>query len=59
MKRSELTKRLVEADTGSVWAFTPASFGALLGKPDPNYIKCTRAGILPKSNPVEADLTET
>jgi hypothetical protein len=39
MKRSELTKRLVEADTGSVWAFTPACFGALLGKSDPNYIK--------------------
>jgi hypothetical protein len=39
MKRSELTKRLLEADRGSVWAFTPASFGALLGKSEPNYLK--------------------
>src|SRR3954467_638684 len=39
MKRSGVTKRLVEADSGSVWAFTLASFGALLGKPEPNYLK--------------------
>jgi hypothetical protein len=39
MKRSELTKRLLEVDRGSVWAFTPASFGALLGKSEPNYLK--------------------
>jgi hypothetical protein len=39
MKRSELVKRLAEADLASVWAFTPASFGALLGKSEPNYIK--------------------
>jgi hypothetical protein len=39
MKRSELTKRLLEADRGSVWAFTPASFGALLSKSEPNYLK--------------------
>jgi hypothetical protein len=39
MKRSELTRCLAEADAGSVWAFTTASFGALLGKSDPNYIK--------------------
>ena len=38
MKRSELTKRLVEADSASVWAFTPACFGTLLGKTNPNYI---------------------
>jgi hypothetical protein len=39
MKRSELTKRLLEADRSSVWAFTPASFGALLGKSEPDYLK--------------------
>ena len=32
-------KRLVEADRSSVWAFTPASLGALLGKVEPNYLK--------------------
>jgi hypothetical protein len=31
--------RLSEADRSSVWAFTAASFGALLGKSDPDYLK--------------------
>src|SRR3954468_10484968 len=39
MKRSELMKHLLEADRSSVWAFTPASLGALLGKGEPNYLK--------------------
>ena len=39
MKRSELMKHLLEADRSSVWAFTPASLGALLGKVEPNYLK--------------------
>jgi hypothetical protein len=39
MKRSELSKRLLDADQAGVWAFTPASFGALFEKTDPNYLK--------------------
>src|SRR3954452_13177719 len=39
MRRSELMKHLLEADRSSVWAFTPASLGALLGKVEPNYLK--------------------
>jgi hypothetical protein len=32
-------RHLLEADRGSVWAFTPATLGALLGKVEPNYRK--------------------
>jgi hypothetical protein len=32
-------KRLQEADRRSVWAFTPATFGALTGETQPNYLK--------------------
>lgn len=39
MKRADLTKRLSEADRKGIWAFTPASFGALFGKEDPGYLK--------------------
>ena len=39
MKRSELGMRLLEADRNAIWAFTPASFGALLEKVEPNYLK--------------------
>ncbi len=39
MKRSELSKCLSEADRNSVWAFTPPSFGTLVGKVEPNYLK--------------------
>ncbi len=39
MKRSELVKRLTEADQHSIWAFTPACFGALTGKAEPKYLK--------------------
>jgi hypothetical protein len=39
MKRSELIKRLLEVDRSDVWAFTTASFGALSGKTEPNYLK--------------------
>ena len=39
MKRTDLSKRLVEADRRSVWAFTPASFDALVGPVQPNYLK--------------------
>jgi len=31
--------RLLEADRSSIWAFTPPSFGALLEKVEPNYLK--------------------
>jgi hypothetical protein len=39
MRRTELSKRLVEADRNSIWAFTPATFSALLGQVEPNYLK--------------------
>jgi len=39
MKRADLSKMLIEADRKSVWAFTPATFGALLGRVEPNYLK--------------------
>src|SRR3954465_4723858 len=39
MKRLQQTRHLLEADRKSVWAFTPASFGALFEKDDPNYLK--------------------
>jgi hypothetical protein len=31
--------KLAEADRGGVWAFTPATFSALLGNVDPDYLK--------------------
>src|ERR1700730_3398610 len=39
MKRADLLKKLLEADRKSIWAFTPATFGALLGQMEPNYLK--------------------
>jgi len=39
MRRAALSKRLIEADRKSIWAFTPATFGALLGEVEPNYLK--------------------
>ena len=39
MKRADLSKSLFEADRKSIWAFTPATFGALLGQMEPNYLK--------------------
>src|SRR5260370_3133714 len=39
MKRAELSKTLFEADRKSIWAFTPPTFGALLGQVEPNYLK--------------------
>jgi hypothetical protein len=39
MRRADLEKRLLEADRKSVWAFTPATFGALLGEVEPDYLK--------------------
>ena len=39
MKRADLSKKLFEADRKSIWAFTPATFGALLGQLEPNYLK--------------------
>ena len=39
MKRAALSNRLIEADRKSIWAFTPATFGALLGEVEPNYLK--------------------
>jgi hypothetical protein len=39
MKRRYLLDKLDEADRKGVWAFTSATFGALLGNPAPNYLK--------------------
>ncbi len=39
MKRADLSKKLLAADRQSVWAFTPATFGALLDGVEPNYLK--------------------
>jgi hypothetical protein len=39
MKHRVLMQRLGEADRRGVWAFTPATFSALLGDPEPNYLK--------------------
>jgi hypothetical protein len=39
MKRSDLNRRLFEADAAGVWAFTPASFSALMGGIEPAYLK--------------------
>src|SRR5438105_11243614 len=39
MRRSTLMQKLDEVDRRGVWAFTPATFSALLGDPEPNYLK--------------------
>jgi hypothetical protein len=39
MRRRELMKKLADIDRRAVWAFTPATFSALLGDPEPNYLK--------------------
>src|SRR5438067_2896325 len=39
MKRSDLNQKLSEADASGVWAFTPASFSALMGGIEPGYLK--------------------
>src|SRR5882757_3813523 len=39
MKRSDLNKKLSQADASGVWAFTPSSFSALMGGIEPAYLK--------------------
>ena len=39
MKRAGVLKLLLDVDRKTIWAFTPATFGALLGGVDPNYLK--------------------
>jgi hypothetical protein len=39
MRRQILTQRLDSVDRCGVWAFTPATFSALLGEPKQNYLK--------------------
>jgi hypothetical protein len=39
MKRRFLMQKLAEVDRCGVWAFTPATFSALLGDPERNYLK--------------------
>ena len=39
MRRSQLAKKLIEADRSGGWAFTPATFGALLGDIEPGYLR--------------------
>jgi hypothetical protein len=39
MKRTQLMQQLTAADREGVWAFTPATFSALLGNVETNYLK--------------------
>lgn len=39
MRRRDLMRKLADMDRRGVWAFTPATFSALLGEPEPNYLK--------------------
>jgi hypothetical protein len=39
MRRRILMQKLDEADRHGVWAYTPATFSALLGNPEQNYLK--------------------
>jgi hypothetical protein len=39
MKRRDLSGKLAQADTAGVWAFTPASFSALMGGIESGYLK--------------------
>jgi hypothetical protein len=39
MKRRALAQKLNDVDRGGVWAFTSATFSALLGNPKQNYLK--------------------
>src|SRR3979411_1826957 len=39
MKRRFLMQKLAEVDRCGGWAFTPATSSALLGEPEPNYLK--------------------
>src|SRR5437016_11979449 len=39
MKRRILMQRLDDMDRRGVWAFTPATFSALLGDPEQNYLR--------------------
>ncbi len=39
MRRGIVMQKLDEVDRRGVWAFTPATFSALLGNPEPNYLQ--------------------
>jgi hypothetical protein len=39
MRRRNLIEKLDQVDRRGVWAFTPATFSALLGNPEPDYLK--------------------
>jgi hypothetical protein len=39
MRRQALLQKLADVDRRGVWAFTPATFSALLGNPEPSYLK--------------------
>ncbi|MGA2128248.1 MAG: hypothetical protein ABSG76_19100 [Xanthobacteraceae bacterium] len=39
MRRSDLTHKLTAADREGIWAFTPATFSALLGGVEPGYLR--------------------
>src|SRR6202049_2870445 len=41
MKHSILMQKLDDMDRRGVWAFTPATFSALLGDPEQNYLRLT------------------
>src|SRR5712672_3518518 len=39
MRRRDLIQKLDDMDRRGVWAYTPPTFSALLGEPEPNYLK--------------------
>src|SRR6267154_5906781 len=39
MRRRILMQKMADMDRRGVWAFTPATFSALLGDPEPNYLR--------------------
>ena len=39
MRRRDLMQKLTDMDRRGVWAFTPATFSALLEHPEPNYLR--------------------
>ena len=39
MRRQQLSQKLAEADRNGLWAFTPATFSALLGEVEPGYLR--------------------
>jgi hypothetical protein len=46
-------------DRRGVWAFTPATFSALLGDPEPNYLKVRLENVFLSVRPMVLSLTRS